>query len=145
MGEAIASQPEVSTFVTTKVPCCPNSAYYHCNATFRPFRAGKTTTDYVDDALRKLGIASVDLLLLHWPCAAMADSVKVYHEMEAILAAGKARSLGLSNFNSTEIELLMSQVRIKPTVNQVRASIGSLDEAVVQSTKQHGMKVMAYS
>merc|ERR1712070_541554 len=101
---------------------CPSSKYYHCNASFAPFRESKSIADYVEDSLKKLQVSQVDLLLLHWACDKDDDTLAAYKAMEELLDKGKTRALGVSNFNSAELKVLLPQIKTKPSVNQCRLS-----------------------
>merc|ERR1712185_453973 len=87
-------------FITTKVPCCP-SAYYSYGAkkcADKGVDLGSTEEEF-KGTLEKVGVDQVDLLLMHWPCTKFEDTVAVYKVMESFVAKGKARVIGVSNFN----------------------------------------------
>ena len=69
----------------------------------------------IEMALEKLNIGYVDMMLLHHPGT---DDVKAYKAMEKYVAAGKIRSLGLSNYYVKELENFLPQVTIKPALVQ---------------------------
>ena len=74
----------------------------------------------VDASLRKLGLDYVDLYLLHWPVPTDFDTtVESYRAAERLLAKGKLRSIGVSNFTPTHLKNLMDRTDIVPAVNQV--------------------------
>ena len=66
-----------------------------------------------------LGLKFVDLMLIHWPCDRMEDNVGTYKQLEKFVQAGKARAIGVSNFNGDMLDELVKQTSIKPAVNQV--------------------------
>jgi DNA 3'-phosphatase len=70
----------------------------------------------LEQSLKNLQRDSVDLLLLHWPCDVMAQ---VWNEMEQCCAEGKCKALGVCNFNVAALASLLSNVKIRPVVNQV--------------------------
>ena len=70
----------------------------------------------VDDALNRLGLDYIDLLLLHQP---MGNYYKAWHTMEKAHKEGKVRSIGVSNFQSFQVQDLMMHNEIKPVVNQI--------------------------
>ena len=53
-----------------------------------------------DQSLADLGLDQVDLFLIHWPLATVTDYVQTWRAMEQIYADGKARSIGVSNFQT---------------------------------------------
>ncbi|XP_039283270.1 aldo-keto reductase family 1 member B1-like [Nilaparvata lugens] len=97
--------------------------------------------DLVKPALRQtlsdLGVAYLDLYLIHWPHAfkeeaglfpqdkdgktvySDVDYVDTWKALEECVNEGLTRSIGLSNFNSQQIDRILSVAEIKPVVNQV--------------------------
>lgn len=69
----------------------------------------------IEEALNKLDIGYIDLMLLHHPGS---NDVDAYHAMEKAAAAGKIRSIGLSNWYIEELEELLPQVTIPPALVQ---------------------------
>ena len=126
VGDAIAAHGRPDTlFVTTKVPCCPEGtlntswcAWY--DSEYADLDAG--TRGDID--LRLLGLDKVDLMLLHWPCNTMEQTIATYRALEDFQLAGKATNIGISNFNSTAIKALYAAgLRVPPVVNQCGFSI----------------------
>lgn len=76
----------------------------------------------LDASLKRLGLEYVDLLLIHWPLPARGEFVSTWHTFEKLLAAGKARAIGLSNFKPAHIEALVAEAEVLPAVNQVQLS-----------------------
>ncbi|WP_373842695.1 aldo/keto reductase [Limosilactobacillus sp.] len=70
----------------------------------------------VDDALGRLGLDYIDLLLLHQP---MGNYYKAWQTMEKAVKEGKVRNIGVSNFQSFQVQDLMMHNEIKPVVNQI--------------------------
>lgn len=71
--------------------------------------------DAIDEALQKLDIGYIDMLLLHHPGA---GDVQAYLAMEQAVADGKVRSIGLSNWYIEELEEFLPQVNITPALVQ---------------------------
>jgi diketogulonate reductase-like aldo/keto reductase/flavodoxin len=69
----------------------------------------------IEDALEKLAVGYIDLMLLHHPGQ---NDVEAYKAMEKAVAKGKIRSIGLSNWYIEEIDDFISQVTIMPTLIQ---------------------------
>ncbi len=69
----------------------------------------------IEQALEKLNIDYIDMMLLHHPGT---DDVKAYKAMEKYVEGGKIRSLGLSNWYVKELEQFLPQVSIKPALVQ---------------------------
>ncbi len=71
----------------------------------------------IDGALKRLNQDYIDLLLLHQP---MGDIYNAWRAMEKAVKAGKVRSIGVSNFESFQVQDLMMHNEIKPVVNQIQ-------------------------
>lgn len=69
----------------------------------------------IDDALKKLDIEYIDMMLLHHPGAGDVDA---YLAMEKAVADGKIRSIGLSNWYVEELEEFLPQVTVTPALVQ---------------------------
>lgn len=69
----------------------------------------------INDALKKLGVEYIDLMLLHHPDA---NDVKAYKAMEKAVREGKIRSLGLSNYYIDDLEKFLKQITIMPSLIQ---------------------------
>jgi len=82
-----------------------------------PSEYGKGKTAHaIDKALARLGTDYIDLLLLHQQ---FGDYLGAWRDMEKAVAAGKVRSVGISNFESGRLEELCEAAAIKPSVLQV--------------------------
>ena len=97
-----------------------------------------------EDSLRRLGLAEVDLLLLHWPSPKVALSETI-GALCKVKRAGMTRHIGLSNFTGELLEeavkltaepLVCNQIQIHPFIDQ---------SAAVAASRRHGMTVVAYS
>ncbi|MHB9292831.1 hypothetical protein Holit_01942 [Hollandina sp. SP2] len=69
----------------------------------------------INEALEKLNIGYIDLMLLHHPGN---NDVKAYKAMEKAVAEGKIRSIGLSNWYIKEIDEFLPKITIMPALNQ---------------------------
>ncbi len=69
----------------------------------------------INDAIEKLNLGYIDMMLLHHPGT---DDVKAYKAMEKAVADGKIRSIGLSNWYVEELEEFLPQVSITPALVQ---------------------------
>lgn len=101
VGQAVRESgvPREEIFVTTKL--YPNQ---FANA-----------AEAIDDALEKMGLAYIDLMLLHHPGD---NDVKAYKAMEQAVKDGKIRSIGLSNWYVKELKEFVPKVTITPAVVQ---------------------------
>ena len=138
-------------FVTTKIPCCPDD-FASAACLLFPLR---NVDHWIDHDFETLGLDYVDLMLLHWPCHRPEDTLATYRHMERLVAAGKARAIGISNFNATAIDWLLSQqLSVRPVVNQCGHSIGGhaptltkwgRDDPTVAKCREENITYSAYS
>lgn len=69
-----------------------------------------------DQSLARLGLEQLDLYLVHWPAAGRRET---WRAMERLLAEGKARAIGVSNYTVRHLAELLEHCQIAPAVNQV--------------------------
>ncbi|WP_156891270.1 aldo/keto reductase [Agromyces subbeticus] len=68
----------------------------------------------------KLGVDTIDLLILHQPVPARFDAtVQAYRALETLLADGRVRAIGVSNFMPDHLDSLLAQTSVVPAVNQI--------------------------
>lgn len=98
----------------------------------------------IDSSLRKLGMAYVDLLLLH--CPGDPDlRAETWAVLEEAVKKGQAKSIGVSNFGIPHLERLMKSATITPAVNQIELSPFNQRVDVVQHCQSKGIALQAYS
>ena len=86
------------------------------------FQGNDRAIDGLDESLQRLSLDYVDLLLIHWPLPQRDEYVSTWKTFEKLVAAGKARSIGLSNFKPAHIDRLLTEATIRPTVNQIQSN-----------------------
>ncbi|MFE3324459.1 aldo/keto reductase [Streptomyces sp. NPDC059176] len=132
-GEAVAASgiPREELFVTTKLW---NSEQGY-DSTLRAF----------DASLTKLGLDYVDLYLIHWPLPAKDAHVDTYKAFEVLLADGRARAIGVSNFLPEHLERLLGNTSVVPAVNQIELH-PQLQQAESRAVHaKHGIATEAWS
>jgi diketogulonate reductase-like aldo/keto reductase len=73
-----------------------------------------------DKSAKKLGVDQIDLLLLHQPLGSQFDlTLDAYRALEQLLAEGKVRAIGVSNFMPAHLDRLLAVATVVPTVNQI--------------------------
>jgi diketogulonate reductase-like aldo/keto reductase len=72
-----------------------------------------------DRSLAKLGLDSVDLYLVHWPQPRRDAYRETWRALERIAAEGRARAIGVSNFQPAHLRRLIAGAEVVPAVNQV--------------------------
>jgi len=73
----------------------------------------------IDESLTKLGLESVNLYLIHWPVPSKDLYLESWLALEEIKAAGKATSIGVSNFQLPHLEKVIAGSSTVPAVNQI--------------------------
>ena len=99
-----------------------------------------------DKSAGKLGVEQLDLLLLHQPLTAdFGKTIGAYRALEKLLADGKVRAIGVSNFMPDVLERLLAETEIVPAVNQVEGHPYFSQPAVQQADAEHGIITQAWS
>ena len=84
------------------------------------FQGGDRAVDGLHECLWQLGLDYVDLLLIHWPLPNRDEYISTWKTFEKLVAAGKARSIGVSNFKPAHLDRLLAEATIPPAVNQIQ-------------------------
>jgi 2,5-diketo-D-gluconate reductase A len=100
-----------------------------------------------DQTLNALGFDYVDLFLIHWPLPTLYDGdfVSTWQTLEEFKTDGRARSIGVSNFQTAHLERLARETGTVPAVNQIEVHPYCTNEAVRAYDKEHGIATEAWS
>ncbi|OAP40772.1 2,5-didehydrogluconate reductase [Sinorhizobium glycinis] len=98
----------------------------------------------VDESLRKLKTDHVDLLLLHWPGGSDVPMAERIGALNEVRKAGKVRHIGVSNFNTAQMEEAVSLSDAPIATNQVEYHPYLDQTKVLQAARGHGMSLTAY-
>ena len=99
-----------------------------------------------DKSARKLGVDQLDLLLLHQPLPSLFDrTLEAYRALETLLADGKVRAIGVSNFMPRHLDRLLSVASVVPSVNQIEVHPYFQQSALQRVHAQHGIVTQAWS
>ena len=99
-----------------------------------------------DKAIRKLGVDQLDLLILHQPAPDRFDrTVAAYEALETLLADGKVRAIGVSNFMRHHLDDLLGQTDLVPAVNQIELHPYFSQPDVQKADAEHGILTQAWS
>jgi 2,5-diketo-D-gluconate reductase A len=133
VGQAIRESgvPREELFVTTKLD---NDRHGHDEA-----------ATALDESLRRLGLDHVDLYLIHWPRPAQDRYVDTWRGFEKLAAEGRARAIGVSNFQIPHLERLAAETGTVPAVNQVELHPRFPQEELRAHHREHGIATEAWS
>lgn len=120
-------------FITSKL----NNGYH------RPDDARKA----FDATLSALGTDYVDLFLIHWPLPMLYDGdfISTWKTLEEFASDGRARSIGVSNFQPAHLDRLADGAQTVPAVNQIEVHPYFTNEEVRAYDKAHGIATEAWS
>jgi len=94
----------------------------------------------------KLGVETLDLLILHQPVPNRFDTtIAAYKALESLLAEGRVRAIGVSNFMPHHLDALLAQTDIVPAVNQVEVHPYFAQPQVQEANAKHGILTQAWS
>jgi 2,5-diketo-D-gluconate reductase A len=99
----------------------------------------------LDESLQKLGLDHVDLYLIHWPRPHADRYVETWRAFEKILSDGKARSIGVSNFQVPHLERLAAETGTVPAVNQIELHPWLAQRELQAYHREHGIATEAWS
>ncbi|HEY9375210.1 aldo/keto reductase [Streptomyces sp.] len=98
-----------------------------------------------DASLGRLGLDHVDLYLIHWPVPAKDAYVDTYRALEKIMADGRARAIGVSNFLPDHLERLLGETSVVPALNQIELHPQLQQRASREAHAAHGIATEAWS
>ncbi|KAL1896344.1 H/ACA snoRNP pseudouridylase subunit [Sporothrix stenoceras] len=120
----------------------------------------------LNKCLKSLGLDYVDLFLVHWPLLmnpngtddrfpklpnGERDIIRDYNhidgwrQMEAVLATGKTKAIGVSNYSKKYLEELLPVAKVVPAVNQIENHPALPQQEIVDLCREKGIHIMAYS
>ncbi|MFF2188492.1 aldo/keto reductase [Streptomyces sp. NPDC058155] len=98
-----------------------------------------------DRSLSKLGLDHVDLYLIHWPRAVRDDYLTIWRAFEEIAGSGRAKAIGVSNFQPAHLRRLLDETSVVPAVNQVELHPLFQQAEVRAVNAEHGIVTEAWS
>jgi len=99
-----------------------------------------------DKSAGKLGVDRLDLLLLHQPLPNRFDlALDAYRALEKLLADGKVRAIGVSNFMPEHLQRLLAETSVVPAVNQIEVHPFFQQTALQRLHAERGILTQAWS
>jgi diketogulonate reductase-like aldo/keto reductase len=127
VGQALRESgvPRQEVFLTTK---------------FNPSRRDPAAE--AERSLARLGVDYLDLYLVHWP---KGGATRAWSGMQRAHELGYARSIGVSNFDISELDQVTSLAGTAPVVNQIQMSPFNYRRALVDEAYARQVVIEAYS
>ena len=99
-----------------------------------------------EKSARKLGVEQIDLLLLHQALPSEFErTLEAYRALETLLADGKVRAIGVSNFTVEHLRTLLDRATVVPAVNQIEVHPYFAQREVQAFGADHGILTQAWS
>jgi 2,5-diketo-D-gluconate reductase A len=98
-----------------------------------------------EQTLAALGTDRIDMFLIHWPLPEVRDFVETWRAFERIYAEGRARAIGVSNFQIPHLERLFAETEVVPAVNQIEAHPYLTQEGLLDFDARYGIATEAWS
>ncbi len=99
-----------------------------------------------EKSAHKLGVDQIDLLILHQALpSAFGKTLDAYRALEALLADGKVRAIGVSNFMVEHLTTLLKEATVVPAVNQIECHPYFAQREVQGYGAEHGIVTQAWS
>lgn len=130
-GLRASGLPRDEVFVTTKV--------WNSDQGFdKALRAAEAS-------LARLGLDHVDLLLIHWPCPSRDLYTDTWRALIRLRDEGRARSIGVSNFNEPHLQRIIGETGVVPAVNQIEINPRLQQPALRAFHRAHGIVTQSWT
>jgi 2,5-diketo-D-gluconate reductase A len=133
VGEAVrrSGLARGDVYVTSKL----NNGYHAHDDALRAF----------DQTLDALEFDYLDLFLIHWPLPTVGNFVETWQALEEIYRDGRARSIGVSNFQAHHLRRLHQETQIPPAVNQIEVHPYLTQDELRTFNAEHQIATEAWS
>jgi 2,5-diketo-D-gluconate reductase A len=135
VGTAVARSgvPRDELYITSKL----NNGFHRPDDVRRSF----------DETMRRLGLEQLDLFLIHWPLPTLYDGdyVSTWKAVTELVADGRLRSAGVSNFQPEHLDRIIDETGTAPVVNQIEIHPYFGNEAAREACHRHAVAVEAWS
>ncbi|MGW2484179.1 aldo/keto reductase [Streptomyces sp. NPDC001251] len=98
-----------------------------------------------DRTMEELGLDHLDLFLIHWPLPGKGDFTQTWKAMEEIYGSGRAKAIGVSNFQPHHLRRLMETGVVVPAVNQIEVHPYLTQDDVRAFGAEHDIATEAWS
>lgn len=132
LGEALEKNkiPRKDIFIISKVDNC-NQGY-------------DTTISCFYDSLKKLKTQYLDSFLIHWPGLNKERMLNTWKALEFLYREGLVKSIGVCNFEKSQLSFLLNNCEIPPMINQIEHTPFMHDKALISFCKKNNILIMAW-
>jgi 2,5-diketo-D-gluconate reductase A len=123
--------PRSEMFVTTKI--------------WNDRQGYENALEAIDESLDRLKLDYIDMLLIHWPKPAQDLYVDTWRAFEEVLAGGRVKGIGVSNFMPAHLDKLLANSKVAPALNQVELNPGFQQPELRAYNASHGIATEAWS
>jgi 2,5-diketo-D-gluconate reductase A len=133
VGQAVRESglDRADVFVTSKL----NNGFHARDDALRAF----------DQSLADLRFDYLDLFLIHWPLPKVGDYVETWKALEEVYRSGRAKAVGVSNFQPHHLRRLLAETEVPPAVNQIEVHPYLSQDEVRAVGAEHGIATEAWS
>lgn len=124
------------------------------------FHAKHLVRPKLEESLKSFQFDYIDLFLIHWPFAFKEDAelwpsedksayseidyLETWQGMEECVTSGLAKNIGVSNFNSEQMDRLLKNRMIKPVINQIEVNVNLNQKKLIEFCKERDVLVVGY-
>ncbi|MDR1646574.1 MAG: aldo/keto reductase [Zoogloeaceae bacterium] len=98
-----------------------------------------------DESLARLGLDYVDLYLIHWPAPRQNRYLESWQALIRLREEGKARAIGVSNFEAAHLERIIGETGVVPAVNQIELHPDFQQKPLRAVHARHGILTQSWS
>jgi 2,5-diketo-D-gluconate reductase A len=98
-----------------------------------------------DDSAKRLGVETIDLYLIHWPAPRLDRYVDSWKALIRLKQEGRAKSIGVSNFEPENLERIIAETGVVPTVNQIELHPTFQQKTLREIHAKHDIKTESWS
>lgn len=133
LGAAIKESklPREELFITTKI--------------WNSEQGFDTTLKSFDVSMRKLGLDTLDLLLIHWPAPHKNLFVDTWKALIHLQKSKRVKSIGVSNFRIEDLEKIINETAVVPAVNQIELHPRFQQKALRSFHEKHNIVTESWS
>ncbi|MDR0536154.1 MAG: aldo/keto reductase [Puniceicoccales bacterium] len=123
----------------------PRSQIYLTTKVWNTDQGFDSTLRAFDESLAKLGTDHADLYLVHWPIAMHGKYLDTWKALVRLRAEGRARSIGVSNFQIEHLKRVIGETGVVPAVNQIELHPDFTQDALRAFHARHGILTESWS